>query len=86
MVFVSLNRERVYAPHEHRIMEENFYVLKGTLQVEIDGGGDNGGGRTNVTCGAGENFINAPIRRMTIFSTSSPARHLPQTTNIWKKG
>lgn len=25
------------APHEHRIMEEDFYVLKGRLKVEIDG-------------------------------------------------
>lgn len=27
----------VAAPHEHRVMEEDFYVLKGSLKVEIDG-------------------------------------------------
>lgn len=33
----QLRPGEIYAPHEHHIMEENFYVLKGTLQVEIDG-------------------------------------------------
>lgn len=27
----------VLTPHEHRVMEENFYVLKGQLMVEIEG-------------------------------------------------
>ena len=27
----------IYRPHVHRIMEEDFYVLKGQLRVEVDG-------------------------------------------------
>lgn len=33
----QLRPGEVWAPHEHRIMEENFYVLKGKIKVEIDG-------------------------------------------------
>ena len=33
----QLRPGEVATPHEHRIMEENFYVLKGKLQVEING-------------------------------------------------
>lgn len=32
-----LRAGEVYKPHVHRVMEENFYVLKGQLKVEIDG-------------------------------------------------
>ena len=33
----QLRPGEVATPHVHRIMEENFYVLKGKLQVEING-------------------------------------------------
>lgn len=33
----QLKPGQVYAPHEHRIMEENFFVIKGRIIVEIDG-------------------------------------------------
>ena len=33
----ELRPGEVATPHVHRIMEENFYVLKGKLQVEING-------------------------------------------------
>lgn len=33
----QLKPRQIYDPHVHRVMEENFYVLKGRLKVEIDG-------------------------------------------------
>lgn len=33
----QLRPGEVATPHMHKVMEENFYVLKGKLQVEIDG-------------------------------------------------
>ena len=60
-------------------------MLKGTLQVEIDGVVTMVEEGQMLHVEPGEFHKCSNPTRMTIFSTSSPARHLPQTTNIWKK-